>query len=62
MFFRRKKLKKNRKRKCLGTPTTPEDQTICLFAGFLANQLNPYVPLSLTVCFSRGNVVIQHVL
>ena len=28
---------KNREKKCLGAPTPPEDQAICLFAGLLAN-------------------------
>jgi hypothetical protein len=31
------KLKQIQKKKCLGAPTTPEDQAICLFVGLLAN-------------------------
>jgi hypothetical protein len=42
--FLREKNKKIKEKKCFGAPTTPEDQTICLFAGLLAN---PDVTLNL---------------
>ncbi len=45
--FEEKKMKKMKKiegKKYLGAPTPPEDESICLFAGLLAN---PDMPLSL---------------
>ncbi len=36
-FFKFFKNEKNREKKYLGAPTTPEDETICLFAGLLSN-------------------------
>ena len=36
-------MKKIEEKKDLGVPTPPEDETICLFAGLLAN---PDMPLS----------------
>jgi hypothetical protein len=35
--FLREKNKKIEGKKCLGAPTSPEDQVICLFGGFLPN-------------------------
>ncbi len=42
--FLRKKIQKIEEKKCLGAPTPPEDQVICLFAGLL---VNPDMTLSL---------------
>ena len=36
-FFQYLKIKKIEKKKYLGAPTPPEDEVICLFAGFLPN-------------------------
>jgi hypothetical protein len=44
------KIKKNRGKKMSWFSDTPEDQVICLFAGFLAN---PDMPLSLNVGYTE---------
>ena len=42
-------MKKIEEKKDLGVPTPPEDETICLFAGLLANPDMPLIHLILDV-------------
>ena len=44
--------KKNQEKKYLGDPTPPEDQVICLFAGFLTNSDMVLSLLKLYLCLS----------